>query len=849
MEDNEKPKSVFYGLMDMLRGKKNPAESLTKGREVISGSSPDRNNDPNNIQQKQQQYLDFQSTQIAKDIYARTQYFDTDRISAYNDYNAMDKSPEVAAALDIISSECCQRNERGHIISIYSDNLRIKKILQELFQKTLNAESNISFWARELCKNGDVILKLDVDQKEGIYDCILLPLEQVHKEMGFDGNPQSSRYKWDVGNMYLEDFQVAHFRLLYDASRLPYGRSILDPARKLWRQLQLAEDAMLTYRIIRAPERRIFYIQMGNTNPNDYPQLMEQVKRSIKKTSIVDSTGQINLKFNPLPVWSKTPIPLLDNRTITIEELAKEFEEGKENYVYSVQDKTNKIVPGKVIWCGKNYTANSLIKTWLDDNTWILTAPEHPFVLRDGSSKRADELVSGDSLMPYYRNKTNRRDFSQIFNPETGTFEFVNKLIPNELLQINELEESLIVDVEAVIYQNHKVLKTEVVNSDSGEDVFCMTVVGLNDEHDRHNFACLSFNEDNSISKSGVFVKNTYEEDFFLPLVGDKSSKIDTLPGANNLSDIADIEYLQNKLFAALQVPKPYLNYAESLAGGSTLSQIDVRFGKMICRIQEQMINEFRRLANIHLYMLGFQDDLDNFVISLTNPSIQQELMNLELWKAKLEVFKELYSSEVTSPVSYSFAMERVLGLSKSEIRQILEQKKVERKMFSEIERSVDEYMDTGIFKNIDSKFRRTGFDPAKPITDAGDGSGGGDEGGGGGFGGSSMLGGGGMDDLSGGDPSSMGDDLGGDVGGDSGGVDNSMPTDMSAEPSTETEPAETEQSDDEEIPNLKENKLLTENRKFNIQTKKLMKGINESLAKLKKETKDDDDDEIELES
>jgi hypothetical protein len=351
----------------------------------------------------------------------------------------MDMSTEVSAALDIITDETVTRDERGDILSIYSENNRIKTILKDLFKSRLNIEYNLTFWIREMIKFGDCFIKLEVDQKEGIYDVRMLPVAEIHREEAFDGNINSSRFKWDINNMYFEEFQIAHFRLVSDGTKIPYGRSILDPARKLWKQLQLAEDAMLVYRIIRAPERRVHYIEVGNLESADVLQYIEKVKAQIKKSPIVDQkSGQVNLKFNPLPVWKETPIPLLDGRIITIEELAKEFEDGKENFVFSVQDKTHKIVPGKVVWCGKNYTAQKLTKVWLDDNTWVLTAPEHPFVLRDGSYVFAENLKEGESLMPFYEGEKKvygKSNYKTVYNPNSQKYEFVHRLVSEEIVK------------------------------------------------------------------------------------------------------------------------------------------------------------------------------------------------------------------------------------------------------------------------------------------------------------------------------------------------------------------------------------------------------------------------------
>ena len=119
--------------------------------------------------------------------------------------------------------------------------------------------------------------------------------------MGFDGNPSSVRFKWDNNNLYFEDFQIAHFSLVSDGAKMPYGRSILDSGRKIWKQLQLAEDALLVYRLVRAPERRIFFLDVGNLNDTDVRQYIEKMKAEIKKGAVVNQqNGNVSFKFNPI---------------------------------------------------------------------------------------------------------------------------------------------------------------------------------------------------------------------------------------------------------------------------------------------------------------------------------------------------------------------------------------------------------------------------------------------------------------------------------------------------------------------------------------------------------------------
>lgn len=424
----------------------------------------------------------------------------------------------------VFTHNCITRGEKGKILDIFSENERVKTVLDDLFYNRLDIDFALKLWIRDLLKYGDFFLHLHVDKEEGIYDVIALPVDEIHREEGYEGRTDNVRFRWETTGDYFEDWQVAHFRLLEDVQKLPYGRSMLDPARKLWKQLQLAEDSMLVYRITRAPERRVFYIDVGNLEHADVGQFIQQFQMQLKKQPIVDQkTGNINQKYNPMNVT----------------------------------------------------------------------------------------------------------------------------------------------------------------------------------------------------------------EDYFIPMRADKSSRIETLPGASNLGDIQDIEYLQNKLFASIQVPKNYLNYGESLPGGSTLSQKDLRFARTINTIQQSVLAELKRVANIHLYFNGFKDEIDNFTLTLTNPSTQQELLKLETMKARLEVFKEMFSAEATSPVSYVWAMENILGFSKSDIKLILKQKKVEKKIFAEIDSSVEMYKKIGLFKDLDDKYEIEGAEEMMKAKEGGGEEGGGDLGGG----------------------------------------------------------------------------------------------------------------------
>lgn len=1077
MADQNK-KSIFFTISNALKGnKKDIVDDLDKTRGVLTSNNPFATTGSNTVQDKQQQFMDVQSLKLAQDLYSRSIYYDADRISAYNDYKAMDITPEINAALDIMSDECVTRNDRGEILSIYSENTRIKKILKNLFENTLNIDYNLWFWTRELLKNGDNFLKLEIDQKLGIYDIVQLPTGEIHKEVGFDGNPKSVRYKWDVPNMYFVDFQIAHFSLISDGTRLPYGRSVLESARKLWKQLQLAEDAMLVYRLVRAPERRIFYIEVGNMDPGDIKQYIGKMKEELKKSPVVDKQGNVNLKYNPitheedyfLPIRGdkssrietlpgaclalNTQIHLLDGRTLSLNQIIEEFEKGEKLDVYSINPDTGEVVPGPITWAGITRKNTNVVKITLDNDKTIIVTPDHKFPTRHNGIQQAQNLKPGDSLWSFNKkfksvgkqNNKKNNEYEMIFDHSKNKWIFTHRMVANFYNKFNAIEK-LIFDIQykdelkqtvhhinfnrfdnspnnlALVnnkdhYQYHQKLILEYseigwktwLNKYNTDNEFKSKVLAhleqarsqyyknrTDEQIKNHNSSISSglkkyfeglseeelikemeplfknsekarenlnkkLNDENfkksvykKVSQKSKITKNKTEnlakyrknskklwldnnfrisviepqtikysnilfdivKDLLLSgknskqileIINEKNSafylefhllnsknnqlkkmtefthnnlvklvkhfgysnwmdftktaefynhkvisveflteKIDTgtitvdgneafhnyhnfaleagvFTQNSNLGDIADIEYLQNKLFAAIKVPKTYLNYSEALPGGSTLSQADLRFSRTITRFQEAVVRELRRIANIHLYILGFVDDLDNFKLSLTNPSTQQELLKLETMKARLDVFKEMFSSDATSPVSYTWAMEYILHFSKSEIYQILRQKKIERKMFNEIDRAHEEYMDTGIFTKLDRKFRKPGFDPNTAL-DSEEGEGG-DSGGDGGFGGGSSLG-GGMD---------LGGGLGGDMGGDMGGGDTGMPdlTDDSSTGGPEDTGAEKEEEEPTED-NLQEgNKLLKENKQFNYHTKRLLNNINEHLKRI----------------
>ena len=241
------------------------------------------------------------------DVYNSTlsAYGAFDRMSRYSDFSEMEATPEIGSALDIYSEETVSGDDKGKVLHIYSDNNRIQEILEELFYDILNVDFNLVMWARNLCKYGDFFLFNDISPEYGVINAYPIAISEVEREEGFDAeDPMAVRFRWITqGNQLLENWQVSHFRLLGNDAFLPYGSSVLESARRIWRQLILMEDAMLVYRVIRAPERRVFYIDVGNIAPEEIENYMQQAQSSLKRQPVIDkNNGKVDYRYNPYSV-------------------------------------------------------------------------------------------------------------------------------------------------------------------------------------------------------------------------------------------------------------------------------------------------------------------------------------------------------------------------------------------------------------------------------------------------------------------------------------------------------------------------------------------------------------------
>jgi hypothetical protein len=279
------------------------------------------------------------------------------RTYLYSDYDTMDTDAIVASALDIIADECTLKNDMGEVLQIRSSDDDIQKVLYNLFYDVLNIEFNLWSWTRQMCKYGDFFIKLEIAEKFGVYNVIPYTAYHIQRQENFDiENPAKVQFTFSPNGYYtggsgyyaapntkpsenqivFDNYEIAHFRLLTDVNYLPYGRSYLEPGRRLFKQYILMEDAMLIHRISRAPERRVFYINVGNIPPQEVDAFMQKTIQTMKKTPLIDEqTGEYNLKYNMQNLLEDFYIPVRGNDSTTKIDTAKGLEyNGIEDVAY-----------------------------------------------------------------------------------------------------------------------------------------------------------------------------------------------------------------------------------------------------------------------------------------------------------------------------------------------------------------------------------------------------------------------------------------------------------------------------------------------------------------------------------
>jgi len=326
--------------MSMNRGKKNPANEQSELFKRLTRlfSGPIINYRSQSGRRIRRQHLDkyaarFKSAsgqQFKKTFYNPLDNIATNAIAnqrrseRYVDFDQMEYMPEIASTMDIYADEMTTYSDLKPMLNVKCSNEEIRAVLNVLYDSILNVQYNLFGWARTMCKYGDFFLYLDIDESFGVKSVISLPVQEIERLEGQDAtNANYIQYQWNSAGMTFENWQISHFRVLGNDKYAPYGTSILEPARRIWRQLTLMEDAMMAYRVVRSSERRVFKIDVGAVPPNEVEQFMEKIVTQLKRHSVVDpDTGRVDLRYNPMSIEEDYFIPVRPGSATTIESLA-----------------------------------------------------------------------------------------------------------------------------------------------------------------------------------------------------------------------------------------------------------------------------------------------------------------------------------------------------------------------------------------------------------------------------------------------------------------------------------------------------------------------------------------------
>jgi len=422
----------------------------------------------------------------------------------------------------------------------------------------------------------------------------------------------------------------------------------------------------------RSPSRYAFYVDVGKLPRQEAERTVQDVMQRIKKKKFIDSkTGKLNLKFNPLPVAYDTLIPLGDGRTITISEMAKEHGEGKAHWVYSIDQRTGNLAPGEVEWVGQTRENAPAVKITFGDGGWAKMAPDHPVMKQDCTYVMAEHLKPNDLVMPFDRRMSEEGygdvlpGLEMVYDPGDKRYRYTYISKKTGLNFSNQ-----VVQPDSSDHRTWKSCRVVSVEEVESCDHYCMTVKHW------HNFALVMQGSGATSGwSSGVFVKNSMDEDFFLAMrEGRESTRVESLMGPS-YQQVEDVQYFLHKLHAALKVPRAYLGYEESLPSKATLSAEDVRFARTVLRCQRELINGLKKVSKVNLAVRNIDPAAVDFEVRMAVPSSIFELGQMEVRRARADL-----ASMMERHVSLNWILSKVYGLSDSEIEEIAGQKKNEQK-------------------------------------------------------------------------------------------------------------------------------------------------------------------------
>ena len=680
--------------------------------------------------------------------YAMNMAYMSQRIMLFRDYDIMDMDSIVNAALNIYADEATVKNEQGRVLRIDCDDGNVKQILENLYYDVLNVEFNLYWYVRSLVKYGDFFLFLEIAPGYGVINSMPLSAYDTTRLEGIDPtNPHYVCFETMGGasggqKQRLENFEVAHFRLLGDANFLPYGKSILEGGRRVFRQLLLMEDAMLIHRIMRAPEKRLFKIDVGTIPPNEIDAFMERLMQKTKKVPFQDpSTGEYNLRYNMqniledfyIPVRGgssgtditnlsgleynaiddiqylldrflaslmmpkaflgfeeslagkltlacvvpETKVPLLNGKMKTVQELIDDYNAGVQNWVYSIDESTQNVVPGQIEWAGYTRKNANLVRVTLDNGEYIDCTPDHKFMMRTGEWRESKDLVKGDSLMPLYKKPFVMRqglEYEKIYHPSSNLWQWTHKMVDDSINGKLEQPTNERFDKSELMVIHHKDFDRF---NNSPSNLLRMKFLDHTKLHSQNTSIMLTEESKQkaiatkrlmkyhpSIIREVLNSNNWDTTEFLNHHIGLRRGRPKRLPVVVN-HKVERVEFLStNRDTCDIRI-KTHHNFATA-AGVIIHNSEDVRFARTIERIQRIVASELYKIGVVHLYAQGYTDEsLINFTISLTTPSTIYEQEKINLWKEKVMLARDAIDGKM---LSKEWVYENIFKMSKDEM-------------------------------------------------------------------------------------------------------------------------------------------------------------------------------------
>jgi len=429
---------------------------------IIKGNTPEEIY-RKGLELEQKQKLQDKFFRTSDRGFQKAMQYEAARLPAYIDYEGMEFYPLIASALDLFMEEATTIGTTGKMLNIYSNKERIKLTLEDFFYNIVNVNTNLPFWTRNLTKYGDNFVGIYGERKKGITSVRQLVNYEIERFERVQDGKMSIKFKERMTGDEFNTFEMAHFRLLGDDKMIPYGSSSLNKVRRVFRQLVLAEDAMLTYRLIRAGEKKVFKIDVGNIDEDDVEEYMYKVSEKFKRTPQIDNNnGQIDYRFNVMgvdedyfiPVRNAnvqtgidtlpgaclsldTKIELLDGRSLELNNIISEYESGEQLWSYSINPKTGEIVPAKITWAGVTRKDTQVLKITLDNGESITCTPDHKFNTRVGDIKEAKDLTIGESLWSFNKRfkqiKNSRNEYEQIYDHNLKKWVYTHRMVSNNI--------------------------------------------------------------------------------------------------------------------------------------------------------------------------------------------------------------------------------------------------------------------------------------------------------------------------------------------------------------------------------------------------------------------------------